>query len=728
MAHHLLQGLNEHQAQAVSAPRQHTMIVAGAGSGKTRVLTHRIGWLIDVEKIPSHGILAVTFTNKAAKEMGERLAKLLPYGARGLWVGTFHGLAHRLLRLHWEEAGLLRDFQVLDSDDQKRWIKRVIAEQGGNEEDMPAKEAMSWINRQKDEGRRPENIHTKDMYEARMRRVYVAYQERTEKAGVVDFGELLLRALELFQNHPALLSHYQSRFQEILVDEFQDTNPVQYAWLKTLAGNSAHIFAVGDMDQSIFAFRGARVDNMMDFQNDFNPVNLIKLERNYRSTRPILEAANALISNNAGRMEKVLWTESETEDKVEIFAAFSETDEANFVIDRITARKKKGHNYSSNAILYRTNAQSRNFEEVLLRNRIPYRIYGGLKFFDRAEIKDAMAYLRVLLNRHDDEAVERAISTPPRGIGAKTIDDVRKLSRSKNTSFWQEASSLKADTKPKKALVEFCNWMDELGEQINEKSLGELVKSIINESGLRQHHEKASRGETNSRADNLDELVSVATRFQMGPEDAAAGFSEVSAFVTHAVLEAGEQGGGADGDCVQLMTLHSAKGLEFPAVFLVGWEQGLFPAMRSMEDPIHMEEERRLAYVGITRAEEELVICHAEQRMLYGRTSQSMPSKFISEIPKQWTHVLRPPKNKNQVQVGRPGGSMPNRTPQRVATPPSGWQPDDWRPGQSVTHPKHGKGIIISSSGFGLSARVHAAFRGVGAIWVDSGREGLKRG
>lgn len=1090
----LIQGLNPDQARAVSSPdNSHAMVVAGAGSGKTRVLTHRIAWLIEQCQLQPHAIMAVTFTNKAAREMEERLSKLLAGGPRGLWVGTFHGLAHRLLRLHWHEAGLNKDFQVMDSDDQKRWVKRVIAEQGWPDTVMPLKEAIAWINRQKDAGRRPSDIRPKDAYEARFRQLYDLYSERVEKAGQVDFGELLLRALEVLRDTPALLAHYQSRFRQILVDEFQDTNVVQYEWLKLLSGGGARVFAVGDVDQclvagslvetpqgpraieeikqgdivlsrgpkgvvvpspvtdayrskmagrcvritlasgkqitstpehahfagfrprvspqchltyvmhkagkgyrvgttrmysgkqggnalgyrhrsrgehadavwvvgvhedeksarlqeytismryglpmipfvkrarkgtgfcadqgmidvlfdsidtdtgasslftelgmspdhphyvaqsnldirknvtvvmcaqmpfaatrtgvrplhlvsaqsrdpgfedairqacpgvnvrfegvggvgrrftktstdlgrimeiahaaanrlgarivisgrmgsrsgdyslplmpasnivknmamfasdgalelvvavehieyegdvfdldvggahnfvangivthnSVYAFRGARVGNMHDFQRDFSPLEVVKLEQNYRSTRPILEAANAVIEHNGNRPAKVLWTDREDERKVDLFAAYSEMDEAAFVVDRVVQRHGAGQAYATNAVLYRTNAQSRAFEEAFMRAGIPYRIYGGLRFFERAEVKDAMAYVRLLLNRNDDEALERALATPSRGIGAKTIEEVRKQARQQSCSFWQVASAAGPDTRPRRALRDFCDWLDGVADGASGHPMEETLRALIDESGLRAHHEKDSKGETNSRTDNLDELVSVASRFRAARASAspqqADGLSTLSDFLAHAVLEAGEAGSGANGDAVQLMTLHSAKGLEFPAVYLVGWEQGLFPSQRALMEQGQLEEERRLAYVGITRAERELAICHAEQRTLYGRTAPALPSAFLDEIPEQWTRKVRPSSgSRTAPRAGNPQSRRP-------APCPRAWQADDWRPGQQVRHPRHGLGVVIASSGFGPNARVHAAFKGVGAVWVDVGREHLTR-
>lgn len=744
----LLAGLNPEQRAAVTAPDGHALVVAGAGSGKTRVLIHRIAWLITERQVPAHAVLAVTFTNKAAKEMRHRLAGMLPDTIYNLWMGTFHSLAHRLLRLHWQEAGLKRDFQVADADDQRRWVKRVMGEQGWDDDTVPVREAVAWINRRKDDGLRPQSITPRDGREARLRQVYEIYSERLEKAGILDFGELLLRALELLQSRPALLQHYQDRFRHVLVDEFQDTNKVQYEWLKTLVGSVGYLFAVGDQDQSIYAFRGARATNMAAVLDDFPDVHEARLERNYRSTKPILDVANALIAKNTHRAPKTLWTERASGASVKVFSAHSETDEADFVVDRIRQRDRL-HAFADHAILYRTNAQSRAFEEALLRARIPYRIYGGLRFFERAEIKDVMAYVRLLVNPNDDEAFERAISTPTRGVGAKTIEEIRRRAAGQRSLWSQVTSQVQpSPTRPYKNAQSFCVWLCRLQERLDDEPLSTVLADLIDESGLRAHHEKASRTERNSRADNLDELLSVVVRFQApttdGPASNAAtirsGAQVAVDFVAHTVLEAGQEGVGAAGDAVQLMTLHSAKGLEFPVVFLVGCEEGLLPSARSTQSSADLEEERRLAYVGITRAQQLLVLLHAEQRLLYGRHTLCEPSRFIDEIPASLLSWIRPQSAQKAVQKAAkketprtaPRTATSSRcatsaNPKRPHTPPYSLddRPIAMRPGQMVKHDRHGKGVVVSLSGTPPDQRVFVAFKGAGGRWIALATEQL---
>ncbi|HEV2622309.1 MAG TPA: 3'-5' exonuclease [Frateuria sp.] len=751
---YLIDSLNDAQREAVCAPPGHYLVLAGAGSGKTRVLTHRIGWLTQVERVPPWAILAVTFTNKAAGEMRARLESLIPGGTTGLTVGTFHGIAHRLLRRHWREAGLPEGFQILDADDQQRLVKRVVAGLGLDEARFPPRQATWQINGWKDEGKRPDAIeHGNHPVTRTLVQIYTAYEEACRRAGLVDFAELLLRAHELWLKNPAVLEHYQNRWRHLLIDEFQDTNTLQYAWIRVLAGNVGKVFAVGDDDQSIYGWRGARVENMQQFLRDFPGARTIKLEQNYRSTATILKAANSVIARNGGRLGKQLWTAGEAGERISLYAAYNEQDEARFVIERIREYVAEHGSAKDCAILYRSNAQSRNFEEQLSQRSIPYRVYGGLRFFERAEIKDALAYLRLSANRHDDAAFERAVNTPPRGIGDRTLDVLRRRARSEGGSMWEAALGELTDGRElagraKNAVKAFLALIDQMardfqpaatgslspgpaggeawgegeafppaapsppaplppGEGRESLTLAEQVDHAITHTGLRDHYEKDSRGNGEARVENLDELVNVASRFAMTPDDVEAGLTELSAFLSHAALEAGEGQGEAWDDCVQLMTLHSAKGLEFPLVFLVGMEEGLFPSQRSTEDESRLEEERRLAYVGITRARERLIVTHAESRRMHGTEMLARPSRFLAEMPAELIDEVRP-----RVQVSRPlyGGRH---------TADASLQEDlPIKLGQRVSHPSLGEGVVISAEGSGAHTRLHVNFEGAGSKWL----------
>ncbi|MCU7945906.1 MAG: DNA helicase II, partial [Candidatus Thiodiazotropha sp. (ex Cardiolucina cf. quadrata)] len=602
----ILDPLNDAQRDAVTAPVGNLLVLAGAGSGKTRVLVHRIAWLLAVETASPWSVLAVTFTNKAAKEMRQRIEALLGQPLGGMWVGTFHGLAHRLLRAHWNEAGLPQSFQILDADDQFRLIKRLLKSLDLDEARWPPRQIQWFINGRKDEGLRAQHLDDGgDPYQQQMIRLYSEYQAACERGGLVDFAELLLRAHELWRERPDVLQHYQERFQHVLVDEFQDTNSIQYGWLKLLAGPRNNLFVVGDDDQSIYGWRGARVENIQNFQTHYQATTLVRLEQNYRSTGNILNAANALINNNPSRLGKQLWTEDGEGEPINLYAAFNEIDEARFVIERIRQFIEEGNIRAEAAILYRTTAQSRLFEEALIQGAIPYRVYGGLRFFERAEIKDALAYLRLLSNPQDDGGFERAVNMPPRGIGPKTMDSVRAHARDFSCSLWQAAGELlKGGAMPKRAtsaLQGFLDLIEELRVDTANLALPEKVERVLNASGLPAHFEKGRDGKGIDRKENLEELVN-ATR-QFGYEtDEEVGLDELPSFLSHAALEAGDAQGDPSDDCVQLMTLHSAKGLEFPLVFLVGMEEGLFPHSMSADDPARLEEERRLCYVGVTRA------------------------------------------------------------------------------------------------------------------------------
>ena len=736
---HLLDELNPAQREAVSAPPGHYLVLAGAGSGKTRVLTHRIAWLLEVERASPWSILAVTFTNKAAGEMRARADTLIAQGTRGLSIGTFHGIAHRLLRQHWREAKLPETFQILDSDDQQRLLKRVIQGLGLDESRFPPRQAAWFINTAKDEGKRPDafqaqsNPLTKTLVD-----IYRAYEEACRRSGLVDFAELLLRAHELWLNDDTLLAHYRERWRHLLIDEFQDTNTIQYAWIRVLAGTTGQVFVVGDDDQAIYGWRGARVENVQHFLRDFPDAKTIRLEQNYRSTGNILNAANAIIANNPQRLGKKLWTSGEAGAPIALYAAYNEQDEARFVVERIREHVQHGGKASDCAILYRSNAQSRNFEEQLIQHDVRYRVYGGLRFFDRAEIKDALAYLRLAANRNDDAAFERAVNTPPRGIGERTLDTLRQRARAQAISMWDATQAEAAGTalagRAKNALRGFIELIEGLagtciaassplpltptlspiasdgGE--GDLTLAEQIEHAIAQSGLRDYYEADSRGNAESRVENLDELVNVASRFERNAEDIEAGFSELVAFLAHAALEAGESQGEAWEDCVQLMTLHSAKGLEFPVVFLAGLEDGLFPSQKSLDEPGRLEEERRLAYVGITRARQTLVLSYAESRRLHGSETYNRPSRFLHELPRELLHEVRP-----RVQVSRPfyAGRFVD----------DGGETAVLKLGQHVRHASFGDGIVIDAEGSGAHARVQVNFENAGAKWLVVAYAGL---
>jgi len=707
---HLIDGLNAAQREAVSAPDGHYLVLAGAGSGKTRVLTHRIGWLNEVVGVPAHGILAVTFTNKASAEMRGRVEQLLRNGSRGMWVGTFHGLAHRLLRLHWQEAGLPESFQVLDADDQLRLIKRISNDLELDEGRFPPRQIVWWINAQKDEGRRPKNIQVSggDFYAHTLLRAYEEYQQRCQRAGLVDFAEILLRAHELWLEHPALLDHYQRRFGHVLVDEFQDTNAIQYAFIRVLAGDTGRVFVVGDDDQSIYGWRGAKVENMQRFLRDYPNAQTIRLEQNYRSSGNILAAANAVIAHNPERLGKQLWTDDSAGEAIDLYAAYNEVDEARFVVERVRAHIRDGGNASECAVLYRSNAQSRAVEEQLLAASMPYRVYGGQRFFERMEIKDSLAYLRLVANRDDDAAFERAVNTPPRGIGEKTLDEVRRQARANAISLWQASALMCEGTtlanRARNAIKGFIALVASLASETPDMELHEQFDHMLERSGLRRHYAAESKGQLDSRTDNLDELVSVASRFERRDDEASQGMTELVAFLAYAALEAGEGQAEAGEDGVQLMTLHSAKGLEFPQVFLVGMEEGLFPSNRSTEESGRLEEERRLAYVGLTRARKKLTLTYAESRRLHGMELIGTPSRFLREIPAALLHEVRP-----KVNVSRPAFAG------RFAEAPGS---SALRLGQRVSHAQFGPGIVIDSEGAGAHARVQVNFENAGMKWL----------
>ncbi|MCP4000864.1 MAG: DNA helicase II [Gammaproteobacteria bacterium] len=706
----IIDTLNDAQREAVTAPQEPVLVIAGAGSGKTRVLVHRIAWLVEVEGISPHGIMAVTFTNKASAEMRGRVEQLLDMPVANLWVGTFHGLAHRLLRRHAEDVGLPKTFQIIDSQDQKRLIRRLIKDSGLDESTWVAREVQYFINKQKDEGRRPDHIDVgKDHTRAMLVRLYRSYQENCDQNGLVDFAELLLRAHELWLKRPEVLAHYQRRFGHILVDEFQDTNSVQFAWLRVLAGDSGVLFAVGDDDQSIYRWRGAKVENMYQLKKDFPGIREIKLEQNYRSTSNILNAANAIITNNSERLGKNLWTEDNEGEPIKLYNAYNERDEAEFVIARIQDWVNQGNLRADAAILYRSNAQSRTFEEYLFKKQIPYRVYGGLRFFERAEIKDALAYLRLLENRADDTSFERVVNVPTRGIGARTVDEIRDYARANALSLWESAMSNaggQLNARATGATHKFLALVEELAQETESLTLHEQVDHVIERSGLIPHFKKDRSEQGETRIENLEELVSAAQTFEPDEQDE---LPPLAAFLSHAALEAGEGQADKWEDCVQLMTLHSAKGLEFPLVFMAGMEEGLFPHKRSINDPGGLEEERRLCYVGATRAMSQLYLSHADQRRMHGTDNFAQASRFLAEIPPKYTEEVRP-----NIRVQRPVYQKNTTHSNTYTVTPT----DGIQLGQRVRHGKFGEGTVLNYEGSGSHARVQVNFEAEGTKWL----------
>ena len=723
---HILDGLNEAQRDAVSAPLANSLVIAGAGSGKTRVLVHRIAWLIDVEGVSPHGILAVTFTNKAAAELRARTESLLNVSARSMWVGTFHSLAHRLLRMHWAEANLPQNFQIIDGDDQVRLIKRIMKAQDIDEKKWPARQAAWFINGQKDEGRRAREVADgEDLYQITHKRIYQAYEEVCDEGGLLDFAELLLRSHELWLNDANLLAHYQQRFSHLLVDEFQDTNTIQYAWLRVLAGKTGKVMAVGDDDQSIYGWRGAKIENIHQFTEDFTAVATVRLEQNYRSTQTILDAANGLIQRNTNRLGKDLWSQGDKGEPIKVYAGFNDLDEARFIAERIQQWIEEGGSANEAAILYRSNAQSRVLEEALLRLNIPYQIYGGQRFFERAEVKNALAYMRLMEDRHSDPAFERVVNTPTRGIGDKTLEGIRQLARANQTSLWQAAKDGLAGgtftARVNGAVGGFVALIDEMADAVAPMQLNELADHILLASGLMDFHSQ-ERGERGlARKENLQELVSACRQFSgdlVFPfEDSdRAEVSVLQEFLDQMTLDAGDRQS-AQGPSVQMMTLHSAKGLEFPLVFLGGMEEGLFPHRMSSEDPGRLEEERRLAYVGITRAMQELYLTYAESRRLHGRDTYNRPRRFLLEIPQDLLSEVRMKASTQGLfsggYAGGGGGGMFEETA------------DGMRMGQRVMHGKYGEGVVLQFEGNGERAKVQVNFA-EGAKWLMVGYANLQ--
>ncbi|GHW96656.1 DNA helicase II [Vibrio cholerae] len=707
----LLDGLNDKQREAVAAPLENLLILAGAGSGKTRVLVHRIAWLMSVEEASPFSVMAVTFTNKAAAEMRGRIEELMHGTASGMWCGTFHGICHRILRAHYLDAKLLEDFQIIDSDDQQRLLKRLIKAHNLDDKQWPARQVAWWINNQKDEGLRPAHINAFDPVTQTYLKLYTAYQEACDRAGLVDFAEILLRALELLRGNQHIREHYQARFKHILVDEFQDTNAIQYAWLRMMAGTQSNVMIVGDDDQSIYGWRGARVENIEKFTREFPSVNTIRLEQNYRSTKTILEASNTLIANNSERMGKQLWTEGLVGEPISVYSAYNELDEARFVVSKIKGWQEQGGTLTDCAILYRNNAQSRVLEEALLQASLAYRIYGGMRFFERQEIKDALSYLRLINNRNDDTAFERVINTPPRGLGDKTLETIRFAARDRGCTLWDASVGLLNDQvltgRAASALSRFVELINALEEEGIDMPLHVLTDHAVKTSGLLEMYQQEKGEKSKARIENLEELVTATRQFEK-PEEAQ-DMTMLTAFLTHAALEAGEGQADEHDDAVQLMTLHSAKGLEFPLVFMVGVEEGMFPSQMSAEEAGRLEEERRLCYVGMTRAMQKLYITYAEMRRLYGQDKYHKPSRFIRELPEGCLDEVR-----MKAQVSRPTST--GRFSQTVVK--ESFNETGFNLGSRVRHPKFGEGTIINFEGSGPQSRVQVAFNGEGIKWL----------
>lgn len=717
----LLQGLNPEQLAAVTWPPQSALVLAGAGSGKTRVLTTRIAWLLQTGQASVHSIMAVTFTNKAAKEMQTRLGAMIPVNVRSMWLGTFHGLCHRFLRLHHRDAGLPSSFQILDSSDQLSLIKRLLKSLNIAEEIIAPRSLQGFINAQKESGLRASVLQSHDLHEKRMIECYAEYDKICQREGVVDFAELMLRSYEMLQSNEILRQHYQNRFNHILVDEFQDTNKLQYAWLKLMAGGNAAVFAVGDDDQSIYRFRGANVGNMTALMNEFHIEAPVKLEQNYRSVGNILIAANAVIENNAQRLGKNLRTDAADGDKIRFFSAFTDNEEAQFIVDESKSLHREGWALNDIAVLYRSNAQSRVIEQSLFRAGIPYKIYGGLRFYERQEIKHALAYLRLAVNPDDDNALLRVINVPARGIGTRTVENLQTASQEQGVSLWQAACGMGAKAAK---IAAFVRIIEAMRQQVGQLSLPELMFSAVHDSGLMESYKNA-KGDNQDRIDNLEELINAATAFkpedttfETVPEDLQQSPAfPVLAFLSNAALESGENQAGEGEDAVQLMTVHASKGLEFNAVFLTGMEEGRFPSEMSLAERGGLEEERRLMYVAITRARKRLYISMAQQRMLHGQIQRGIRSRFVDEIPEAVMHELSPQQQRfhHFAAAPRPKAHEPVMEHFQQTQSYGGF-----RIGQNVRHAKFGTGVIIDAADKGDSAKLTVNFGKAGVKELDT--------
>jgi DNA helicase-2/ATP-dependent DNA helicase PcrA len=757
MSPSFLAGLNEQQLEAVTLPHQSALVLAGAGSGKTRVLTTRIAWLIQTGQVSPQGLIAVTFTNKAAKEMLTRIAAMLPINTRGMWVGTFHGLCNRLLRMHYREAELPQLFQILDTQDQLSVVKRLMKSLNLDEERYPPRQAQWFIAANKEEGRRAKEVEVYDDFTRRMQEFYAAYDEQCQREGVVDFAELLLRSFELLSRNASLREHYCNRFRHILVDEFQDTNRLQYRWLQLLAGTArsatltpaplpeqgeggfqrlqrqsdggtppneggeSAIFAVGDDDQSIYAFRGASAANMQDLQRDFHIERVIRLEQNYRSHGHILDAANALIRHNRKRLGKNLWTSEGKGEPLRVYEAATDLEEAGFIVDELKALHAEGVALHAMAMLYRSNAQSRVLEHALFSAGLPYRVYGGLRFFERQEVKHALAYLRLMANPDDDGAFLRIVNFPARGIGTRSLEQLQEGSRARGASLWAAAKEKADGASSLKGVPAFVALIERMRDATKDLPLAETIDHVIDASGLKQHYKMEKEG--TDRLENLAELVNAAATFVRERDLQLAGEGvqidepdELTAFLAHAALEAGEHQAAAGSDALQLMTVHSAKGLEFHSVFLSGMEEGLFPHENSLTEADGIEEERRLMYVALTRARRRLYLSLAQSRMLHGQTRYGVASRFFREIPENLMRRLTP-RFRSQASVASARTSWPE-SPAPFMRHSSLLTDSPWRIGQSVVHPKFGSGVIVGAEGRGPDARVQVNFSKDGLKWL----------
>ncbi len=706
----LLKKLNKLQREAVIAPLGHVHILAGAGSGKTSVLVHRIAWLIQVKEFSYTNIIAVTFTNKAATEIRSKLENILGCSTDGIWIGTFHSLAHRLLRHNWRYVNLPQSFQILDSQDQQRVLKRIIRNMKLDDLQWPAKQAQRYINTQKNEGLRAKNAKaSNDLYSKMMLEIYHNYEDLCQRSGLVDFDEILLRCHELWLKNPDILNTYQQRFKQILVDEFQDTNYVQYAWLQSLTGNNGHLFIVGDDDQSIYGWRGALIENIRNFHKDYDNITSIKLEQNYRSTGNILAAANAVIANNSERLGKVLWTQDHDGDLIQLYQAYNEHDEAIYVVEQIDLWVNKGGKRADNAILYRSNVQLKVFEDALLQVKMPYRVYGGLRFFGRTEIKDVLAYLRLIANRDDDSSFERIVNKPTRGIGTVSLTQLRQYAGETKLTLWQSAVNLiNANfftARTGDALASFLSLIDSLALKDVMITLDRLIALVIDKTTLRAHYSKDETEKGKCRIESLDELIDTANR--LNDSKTAVNISLLDTFLDHATLEDQENQADRREDCVQLMTLHTAKGLEFPAVFMVGMEEGLFPVKKSSSDLIALAEERRLCYVGMTRARKKLHLIYTKRRYLYGQETVSNPSLFLKEIPAKYLKETRSIENVV-------GNDYSPKLPKHNVM----LNNNIFKLGQKVNHRIFGNGVIIDTEGSGRNTRVQINFKSAGSKWL----------
>jgi len=718
---YILDDLNDAQRQAVTAESQRLLVLAGAGSGKTKVLVHRIAWMIKALNSSTHSVLAVTFTNKAANEMTSRIEQILSQPIPEIWCGTFHSISNRILRRHHAQADLEKDFSILDSDDQLRIIKRIVKRLEIDEDQWPADKVRWQINKWKDDGLRPNKIEDKGDFNIEiLKKIYIDYENYMQSENLLDFAELILRSYELIRDNQDLRNSYHKKFKNILIDEFQDTNSIQFSWIKNFTGDGSNVTAVGDDDQSIYGWRGAKIENINSFSKE-KGTQIIRLEQNYRSTGNILNAANAVIGKNSNRLGKKLWTADSKGDPIHVFEAYSEQEEANFIVDTVVRAIEDGDYYKDTAVLYRSNAQSRVIEEFLLRQNIPYIIYGGVRFYERLEIKNVISYLRLVINNNDNNALERAIGVPTRGIGEKTLAELRRIADESGLSLFSAAKKVIEEKifkgKGLNSLASFINFIEDCSEKLYELPAYEFVEMIINQSGLIDHHMKEKGEKGKIRIENINELISAVKSFAIihKNDDLSEFDSLIAAFLSSVSLDMGETQANKTDDAVQLMTLHSAKGLEFKTVLIVGMEESLFPHARSVESINELEEERRLCYVGITRARKKLFLTYTEYRRLYGRDSYNPPSRFITEIPDDHIEFIRPKQSFSSGYYGT------------VAKNNDKIQTLEYALGDNVVHSTFGEGVVLNIEGDGDSSRIQVSFHEVGTKWLVSAYANLKR-